>query len=286
VDAEVESVSLAAAQRYAARRSREGWNGKPITGATVLKELKTLRYTWKWAQGRGHIAAPCPWKLGDLQLDKDTGREPFRTMGEIRRRIARGGLDAAEQERLWECMFLTREEVREVLEYAREHASAGFAYPMLCFAALSGARRSELVRARIDDFDFENRVVHVRERKRHQRKTETIRSIDLHATLQTVMQAWFADHPGGQFALAQDDGAPVSIDLARAHLKKTLAGHEQWAKIPGFHTFRHSFASILAMREVDQRIIDQFMGHQTREMRERYQHLFPKSKRRAIDELG
>ncbi len=39
------------------------------------------------------------------------------------------------------------------------------------------------------------------------------------------------------------------------------------------------------MRGVDQRVIDAFMGHQTAEMRARYQHLFPASRRRAIDEL-
>ena len=40
--------------------------------------------------------------------------------------------------------------------------------------------------------------------------------------------------------------------------------------------FRHSFASNLAAASVDQRIIDEWMGHQTEEqMRTRYRHLFP-----------
>jgi integrase len=56
----------------------------------------------------------------------------------------------------------------------------------------------------------------------------------------------------------------------------------KWPKIRGFHVFRHSFASNLAAASVDQRIIDKWMGHQTEEMRKRYQHLFPDQQREAI----
>jgi integrase len=37
---------------------------------------------------------------------------------------------------------------------------------------------------------------------------------------------------------------------------------------------------------VDDRIIDHFMGHQTEEMRRRYQHLFPEERRKALSQLG
>jgi integrase len=50
----------------------------------------------------------------------------------------------------------------------------------------------------------------------------------------------------------------------------------------GFHTYRHSFASNLAAAGVDQRIIDEFMGHTTEAMRKRYRHLFPKDRRSAM----
>jgi integrase len=50
----------------------------------------------------------------------------------------------------------------------------------------------------------------------------------------------------------------------------------------GFHTYRHSFASNLAAAGVDQRLIDEFMGHTTEAMRKRYRHLFPAAKRSAI----
>ena len=54
----------------------------------------------------------------------------------------------------------------------------------------------------------------------------------------------------------------------------------------GFHTYRHSFASNLAAGGVDQRIIDEWMGHQTEAMRKRYRHLFPSNRRQAIESFS
>ena len=54
----------------------------------------------------------------------------------------------------------------------------------------------------------------------------------------------------------------------------------------GFHTYRHSFASNLAAAGVDQRVIDEFMGHTTEAMRKRYRHLFPSDKRSAIESFS
>ena len=60
-----------------------------------------------------------------------------------------------------------------------------------------------------------------------------------------------------------------------------LPGRNGRPKI-GFHTYRHSFASNLAAAGVDQRVIDEFMGHTTEAMRKRYRHLFPRAKKSAI----
>ncbi|MBN8931882.1 MAG: tyrosine-type recombinase/integrase, partial [Rhizobium pusense] len=44
----------------------------------------------------------------------------------------------------------------------------------------------------------------------------------------------------------------------------------------------HSFASNLARKGVSAKLIDSYMGHQTEEMRNRYQHLFPAERESAI----
>ena len=51
----------------------------------------------------------------------------------------------------------------------------------------------------------------------------------------------------------------------------------------GWHCLRHSFISNLASQGIDQRIIDDFVGHTTEQMRRRYRHLFPDVKQAAID---
>lgn len=279
---EVEGITPAVAQDYVTRRGKEKHNGRAIGPQTIKKELKTLRHVWKWGFKLGHVKAGCPWQLKDLRWGRDEGREPFQTYAQIRAKIDRGGLKDDQIARLWECLYLDGKEIREVLAHVKEHAPARYVYPMVVFCATTGARRSELCRSRIDDFDFGNGVVHLRERKRDQSKRETIRNVPMHPLLRETMTAWFDDHPGGQFTLAQDDGRPVSVHLAYEHFKATLATSEKWRVIRGFHTFRHSFASILASKGIDQRIIDSLMGHQTEEMRARYQHLFPDTKENAV----
>ena len=97
---------------------------------------------------------------------------------------------------------------------------------------------------------------------------------------------------GGQYTICQkletvrgkrrETYVPLTRSEAHDHFKRTLRG-SKWEKIKGFHVFRHSFASNLAAAGVDQRIIDEWMGHQTEEMRRRYRHLFPDQQREAIN---
>jgi integrase len=46
--------------------------------------------------------------------------------------------------------------------------------------------------------------------------------------------------------------------------------------------FRHSFISALASKGVDQRMIDELVGHSTEEQRRRYRHLYPDVKLEAM----
>ncbi len=57
------------------------------------------------------------------------------------------------------------------------------------------------------------------------------------------------------------------------------------AKVPGFHTWRRSFASDLAMSGADVRTIQQLMGHSSINTTERYMHVSPEHRTRAISAL-
>lgn len=270
-----------ALQDYVSSRASEKWRGKPITSRTVKKELSTLRAIWNWGVGLGILAALYPGR--GLKYPKEKERPPFQTWEQIEQQIARGGLCAAQQKELWDCLFLNLDEIGDCLEHIRAHAALPFIYPMFVFVAHTGARRSELARSLIDDFDFKARRVRLREKKKDRSKEITFRFVPVSPLLAAVMSEWFARHPGGQHTLAESDGTPLSIDRASRHFKDMLAG-SRWSRIRGFHVFRHSFASNMAgSGKVTDRTIDRWMGHQTEEMRKRYQHLFPNQEQQAMD---
>ena len=86
------------------------------------------------------------------------------------------------------------------------------------------------------------------------------------------------------------DGPPAGRQIpSLRQVKKPWHGHGErnlFSLKLGFHTYRHSFASNLAAAGVDQRIIDEWMGHQTEAMRKRYRHLFPSNRRQAIESFS
>jgi len=283
-DKSLETIGLAAVQGYANARAREKHHGKRIQSYTIRKELRTFRQAWTWALEMAHTRTSPTWRLKSLELEKDVGREPFRTFEQIVQKIKRGGLTQDAQDRLWETLYLTSAELSEFLDFIAGNTTNPFVNPMVAFVALTGCRRSEMARSLLDDWDFENGRVTIREKKRDNTQSFTTREIDVHPRLAKVMTAWFNNHPGGQYTISQN-GGPLTVDQATDHFKRTVAGHKKWSKVRGFHTLRHSVASILASKGVDQRYIDRVLGHQTDAMRKRYQHLFPKGVKQAIEQL-
>ncbi len=281
------TVTTADLQRYAERRLKQKRNGRRISPETVKREMDTFRAVFTWAKNNGFVEGESPTK--GLTLGKPDAKPPFMTMAEIERRIERGGLHEQEQSALWECLYLTTGEITEFLEFIKEKNRYPFIYPMLYFVAFTGVRRSEMMRSRIDDFDFETRTVLVREKKRSRTRATTYRRVDLSESLIEVLQEWIACHPGGQYAFCMpptNRGVPLQLtrDQARVQFNRTVQ-KSKWANVRGYHVLRHSFASNLASKGADQRIIDEFMGHQTEAMRIRYRHLLPSVKRNAIELL-
>lgn len=251
-----------------------------VSSATVRKEVGTFTTLWnRWALPQGMTTRAVP--TSNLHYPKVKSKAPFQTREQIERQITRRQLSPEEQDYLWVSLFLTLPEIEEVLEVVRHRERLPHAYPMFVFAAHTGARRSELRRSLMTDFDFENKTVLIREKKRDHEKVETYRTVPLSPLLERVMKEWFAEHPGGQYALCTPDGTPItehySTKLVINALKKS-----RWAVVPGWHCFRHSFISNCAARGVDQRLIDQWVGHTTEAMRQRYRHLVPAVSQAAL----
>ena len=154
-------------------------------------------------------------------------------------------------------------------------------------------RRGEILRCRWSDVEFEQDAIVARSKKQSRQRSETTRRIDMHSELKKILLNWREQRPRGQFVICNaDSDSPIDVQTASRYFCHPLRGTDwcldskkRWFKI-GFHTYRHSFASNLAAIGVDQRIIDEFMGHTTEAMRKRYRHLFPKNRRMAIQSFS
>lgn len=269
-------------QEYINRRASQSKKNK-VGEVTIRKEIATLRAAWNWGCRSNLAVGQLPNR--GLRYPKAQEKPPFMTREEIERQIRLGAGDE-----FWECLYLQIDDIVEVLKIAKERASHPFIYPMFCMAAYTGARRSELLASLLADFDFASGMVVIREKKRLQGKTST-RRVPLSPLFAEVMKAWFTIHPGGPLTFAKAPlsrsrtkkavGEPLTRNEAHDHFQRTLAG-TKWEVLRGWHVLRHSFISAFASRGIDQRIIDEWVGHSTEQQRKRYRHLYPSIQQEAI----
>ena len=282
-------------QTYAAKRSGEaGLRSKSLSPETIKKEFRTFNQVWKMAVTKGYVSGPSPAKGVKLNLSDE--KPPFMTWEEIEAIITRGGLNEEEQQQYWDCLFLDEKQVTELLTFVKENAEHPFIHAAIAFAALTGARRSEIMRSQIEDWDFERGIVRIRERKGSRKKKTTFREINIHPTLKGIMQEWFKIHPGGLFTIVvppnlirsrvkHDRPMPLTPTQAHDHFQRTLA-RGKWKVLKGWHVLRHSFCSNCARKGVPDTIIDAWMGHRGDEdIKKRYRHLFPSDKRKFMEML-
>ena len=213
------------------------------------------------------------------------------TYAEIERKVAESGLSPKQCDELWDALFLTSAEIKELLEYVRTNARLDWLYPMIVFAAHTGARRSELIRAKAADIDFTGETVLIWERKKDKSRY-TYRRVPLTKTLKSALEDWLAVRPAGPNLFCHNErsvqskkkneplGGPLTRKEVADHFKRTLRA-PKWERLKGWHVLRHSFISICA-QTVSPVLLDQWTGHQTEEMRRRYTHLIPSEERRAI----
>jgi len=161
-------------------------------------------------------------------------------------------------------------------------------------------------------------ILTVRERKRTKGK-RTTRRVPLSTALTTILRNWLAVHPGGSILFAQAeevfrskkrsrttgyksgddrlkslDGRlagvsmrnrpgvlPLTINEVSDHFRRTV-NVCRWSVVPGLHFLRHSFISPCASKGIDQRQIDEWVGHEADEQRRRYRHLYPSVQAEAL----
>ncbi len=305
-DFPIRRLTLADLQGYVDRRAKAKGRRGTLLPATIRKEIVTLRIAWNWGARMGIVDGRCP--ADGLRYAKSEEKPPFQSRTEIERRLP--GLPPHKASELWEVLYLTADEVGRLLAHVKVNAAHPWIHPMMATAAHTGARRGELLRMRVGDLDLAAGVLIIRERKRVQGR-RTTRRVPLSTTLAAILADWLKIHPGGPHLFAQAEVVsrsrkrspttghlgkdrpgssearranvrdrespgvlPLTEDEARHHLERTLAGSE-WEVVRGYHIFRHSFISACASRGIDQRLIDEWVGHQSEEQRRRYRHLYP-----------
>lgn len=154
---------------------------------------------------------------------------------------------------------------------------------MFVLAAHTGTRRSEIVRATPSDVDLDRGSVTIREKKRDKRK-HTTRRVPLTPLLKEVLADWMERRGKGKTLFCKDDGNEITPREAYNFFQRGLRLSD-WNMLKGWHVFRHSYISALASKDVEQRIIDDLVGHSTNEQRRRYRHLFPDIKEQAVRDV-
>ncbi len=311
----LQQLALADLQRHVTERAKKKCRGRPLSPVTLRKEVASFRAAWNWAVLNGMIAGPFPGK--GLVYPKSDEKPPFMTRAEIERRLTPTMKDA-ERTELWDCLYLTQAEIPDLLGQVMANAAHAWIHPLVCLVAHTGVRRSEALRVLVSDVDFDAMTVLIREKKRS-RKQRTTRRVPLTPFLAGILREWLAVHPGGQALFChqgevfrskkrsqttghldekkrpssqkgrmatvrrreQPAAGALTRDEAHDHLKRTLAG-SKWDVVKGFHVLRHSFISACASKGVDQRLIDEWVGHQSDEQRKRYRHLYPTTQQAAI----
>jgi integrase len=315
----MDDLGLLTLQAYVDARTKDaGMNGRKVSAATIKKEIITLRTAWNWAKRAKIVKEPFPY-LG-LRYPRTTEKPPFMTKAEIERKVKAGGLSKAEEADLCDAMYPTTEETKAILKLIKGKQTQPFLYPMVAFAAYTGARRSEIIRTKLADLDLREKVVTIHEKKRVKGKTTT-RRVPVSPVLEKILRQWLKDHPGGSYLFCQtaivrrskkrspttghqSNGRatilagrsamvaarvtrpiePLTPSEAHNHLKRALSDTE-WSEVRGWHFFRHGFVSACATMNIPQSFIEEFAGHMSEEISRRYRHLFPSTKYDAIKKV-
>ena len=275
-------------QKYVVKRSKgKGIRGRTTNSNTIKKEIVTLRSLWKWCVASGRIPKN-PFPSSGLRYPKSTEMPVFQTFTDVLKQTKHLDADSNEAKDLWSSVFLNLDEIEELLNHVEKTARHAFIYPMFVFAAHTGARRSEILRSQVTDIG--DSVIAIRERKRKKR-TNSMRRVPMSKRLKKALKEWEKSKPSTKSTFCNVEGkckhppgSDITIDQSNDHFRTTLNG-SRFKHLRGWHTFRHSFCSNCAAQGIDQRVIDEWVGHTTEEMRRRYRHLFPNTQQQALNSV-
>src|SRR5579862_9280165 len=130
--------------------------GEGVRVVTVNKELSWI-FTLYSDQKKHFPADP----FEDFVYDKDdTDPARWKTAQEIKDELKERDYSEEDAEKMWQGRFYTKAEIGRLLKLAKEQDPELFA--MLCVAAFTGARRSEIARMRWADISWGTQIVTIK----------------------------------------------------------------------------------------------------------------------------
>lgn len=170
--------------------------------------------------------------------------------------------------------FLSDEERNSLLQ-ACQHSQNLHLYTIVILALSTGARKSEILRLKWKDVDFERQRIILNETKNDERRALPLfgRAFDLMRKQKDLIESDCEYvFPSEKTGVDVQTGRTVyqPIDIKRAwQYAVAKAGVQDFR----FHDLRHSAASYLAMNGASLVVLANVLGHKTLQMVQRYAHL-------------
>ena len=136
-------------------------------------------------------------------------------------------------------------------------------------------RKSEIQNLKWSDIDINRHLITLHETKNGESR---------HVPMNNAARENFLSltkHPDSPYVFAGKEGKPFDF-------RKAFETAVKKCKITDFrfHDLRHTFASHLVMAGVNLAVVKELLGHKTLKMTERYSHLSPDHKAKAVDILS
>ena len=177
--------------------------------------------------------------------------------------------------------FLTRKEARRLLRACKKRAQQ--LWEMALLSLYTGMRAGEIFNLTWGDIDLKEGLIHIRDPKSGENRVSYI--------TEPVGRMLRSKGPGdpGELVFKSSKGRRIkaisnTFDKVVEELGLNKGVVDPRDKVV-FHTLRHTFCSWLAMGGTPLHVIKELAGHKTMAMTERYSHLLPDVKRRAVEGL-
>jgi len=246
-DIPVDQITVKQVEDYkSARRRAKGRSGKPVSEATVNRELCAVKVILKKAVAWGRLDSSPAAEVKTFKETPDTTR------------------------------LLEVHEIERLLHEVPENLRA-----MVSVVVNAGLRSAELYRLQWRDIDWERGELTVASRRGGATKNHESRRIPMNDTLMEDLRR----HPrtlNSPYVFCNSQGKPYSNVRKSLKLAAERAGIEGFV---GFHQLRHAFCLHAQMQGAYPRMVQGWMGHKSLATTERYAHVSPDHEKAAIQRL-